>query len=86
MQVCISLAARPSNLATRFHNFLSDELGLKFIYKAFPTEDLEGAIRGMHALGFRGCSVSMPFKEAIIPSVDVMAPSALAGLEVKVKQ
>ena len=78
MQVCISLAARPSNLGTRFHNFLYDELGLNFIYKAFTTDDLDGAVRGIRALGFRGCSVSMPFKEAIIPLVDVMAPSALA--------
>lgn len=78
MQVCISLAARPSNLGTRFHNYLYDELGLNFIYKAFTTDDLEGAVRGIRALDFRGCSVSMPFKEAIIPLVDVMAPSALA--------
>ncbi|MEY4367672.1 MAG: hypothetical protein RLZ28_1087 [Actinomycetota bacterium] len=78
MQVCISLAARPSNLGTRFHNYLYDELGLNFIYKAFTTDDLEGAVRGMRALNFRGCSVSMPFKEAIIEFVDVMAPSALA--------
>jgi len=78
MQVCISLAARPSNLGTRFHNFLYEELGLNFVYKAFTTEDLEGAVRGIRALNFRGCSVSMPFKEAIIEFVDVMAPSALA--------
>ena len=78
MQVCISLAARPSNLGTRFHNYLYDELGLNFIYKAFTTDDLEGAVRGIRALGFRGCSVSMPFKESIIPLIDVMAPSALA--------
>ena len=78
MQVCISLAARPSNLGTRFHNFLYDELGLNFVYKAFTTTDLEGAVRGVRALNFRGCSVSMPFKEAIIEFVDVMAPSALA--------
>jgi shikimate dehydrogenase len=78
MQVCISLAARPSNLGTRFHNYLYDELGLNFVYKAFTTTDLEGAVRGIRALGFRGCSVSMPFKEAIIPLIDVMAPSALA--------
>jgi shikimate dehydrogenase len=78
MQVCISLAARPSNLGTRFHNYLYDELDLNFIYKAFTTNDLEGAVRGIRALGFRGCSVSMPFKEAIIPLVDVMAPSARA--------
>ena len=78
MQVCISLAARPSNLGTRFHNFLYDELGLNFIYKAFTTNDLEGAVRGIRALNIRGCSVSMPFKEAIIEFVDVMAPSAIA--------
>ena len=78
MQVCMSLAARPSNIGTRFHNYLYDELGLNFIYKAFTTTDLEGAVRGIRALGIRGCSVSMPFKEAIIPLVDVMEPSALA--------
>jgi len=78
MQVCISLSGRPSNLGTRFHNVLYDELGLNFLYKAFTTDDLEGAIRGVRALGFRGCSVSMPFKEAVIPLVDVLEPSAAA--------
>jgi shikimate dehydrogenase len=78
MQVCISLSGRPSNLGTRFHNFLYDELGLNFIYKAFTTDDLEGAVRGIRALGIRGCSVSMPFKEAVIPLVDVVEPSAAA--------
>ena len=42
MQVCISLAGRPSNIGTRFHNFLYDELGLNFVYKAFTTDDLRG--------------------------------------------
>jgi shikimate dehydrogenase len=78
MQVCISLAGRPSNLGTRFHNFLYDELGLNFIYKAFTTDDIEGAVRGIRALGIRGCSVSMPFKEAVIPLVDIVEPSAAA--------
>ena len=78
MQVCISLAARPSNLGTRFHNFLYDELGLNFIYKAFTTQDLEGAVRGIRALGFRGASISMPFKEQIIPMLDSLEPSAAA--------
>jgi shikimate dehydrogenase len=76
MQVCISLAARPSNIGTRFHNFLYDELGLNYAYKAFTTTDLPGAVTGIRALGIRGCSVSMPFKEAIIPLVDVVEESA----------
>lgn len=78
MSVCISLSARPSNLGTRFHNYLYDEIGLNFVYKAFSTTDLEGAVRGMRALGFRGMSVSMPFKEAIIPMVDDLDESARA--------
>jgi len=78
MQVCISLSGRPSNLGTRFHNFLYDELGLNFLYKAFTTDDLEGAIRGVRALGFRGCSVSMPFKEDVIELVDELEASAAA--------
>jgi shikimate dehydrogenase len=78
MQVCISLAARPTNLGTRFHNFLYDELDLNFIYKAFTTNDLEGAVRGIRALGFKGASISMPFKEAIIPMLSELEPSAKA--------
>jgi shikimate dehydrogenase len=78
MQVCISLAAKPTNLGTRFHNFLYDELKLNFIYKAFTTTDLQGAVTGMRALSFRGASISMPFKEAIIPMLDDLEPSARA--------
>ncbi|MEU1972552.1 shikimate 5-dehydrogenase [Microbacterium sp. NPDC019599] len=78
MTLCISLAARPSNIGTRFHNFLYDELGLNFIYKAFTTDDIAAAIAGVRGLGIRGCSVSMPFKEAVIPLVDAIEPSAAA--------
>lgn len=78
MTLCVSLSARPSNIGTRFHNFLYDELGLPFVYKAFTTDDIAGALAGVRALGIRGCSVSMPFKEAVIPLVDVLEPSATA--------
>ncbi len=77
-RLCISLAGRPSNLGTRFHNFLYDELGLDYAYKAFTTHDLEGAVRGVRALGIRGCSVSMPFKTAILPFLDSVEDSAAA--------
>lgn len=76
--LCMSLSARPSNIGTRFHNYLYDELGLDFVYKAFTTTDLPSAIAGIRALGIRGCGVSMPFKEASIEHVDVMHPSASA--------
>jgi shikimate dehydrogenase len=77
-QLCMSLAARPSNIGTRFHNFLYGELGLDYVYKAFTTTDLPAAIAGIRALGIRGCAISMPFKEEVIALVDSMDPSAEA--------
>lgn len=76
--VCISVSSRPTNIGTRFHNFLYAELGLNFLYKAFRTADIAGTIAGVRALGIRGCSVSMPHKEAVIPLVDALDPSAAA--------
>ncbi|MBI3215824.1 MAG: shikimate 5-dehydrogenase [Mycobacterium sp.] len=76
--MCISLASRPSNIGTRFHNYLYDQLGIDFIYKAFTTTDIAAAIGGVRALGIRGCSVSMPFKEAVLALVDEVEQSARA--------
>lgn len=76
--LCMSLAGRPGNFGTRFHNYLYRELGLDYVYKAFTTSDLPAAIGGVRALGIRGCAISMPFKEAVIPLIDEMAPSAAA--------
>jgi len=78
MTLCISLSARPSNNGTRFHNFLYEELGLNWIYKAFAPTDLGQAIAGVRGLGIRGCAVSMPYKEDVIALVDHMDPSAAA--------
>ncbi|AKT52770.1 shikimate 5-dehydrogenase [Arsenicicoccus sp. oral taxon 190] len=72
----MSLSARPSNIGTRFHNYLYRELGLDYVYKAFTTSDITAAIGGVRALGIRGCAISMPWKEDVIPLVDEMTPSA----------
>jgi shikimate dehydrogenase len=78
MQMCISIAARPSNIGTRFHNYLYEELGLNFVYKGFAVDDAEGAVRGVRAFKIRGAAVSMPHKEAVIPFMDEMDQSASA--------
>lgn len=77
-QLCISLAARPSNIGTRFHNYLYNALGLNYVYKAFAPDDLAAAVQGIRGLPIRGAAVSMPYKEAVIDLVDVMEPSAAA--------
>ncbi len=77
-RLCMSLAARPGTFGSRFHNHLYAALGLDYVYKAFTTTDLAGAITGIRALGIRGCAVSMPFKEAVIPMLDGLRDSAAA--------
>lgn len=72
----MSLSARPSPFGTRFHNRLYELLELDFVYKAFSTKDLTGAITAIRALDIRGCAISMPFKEDVIALLDGLAPSA----------
>lgn len=78
MTLCISLAARPSNIGTRFHNYLYDALDLNYVYKAFAPVDLAQAVAGIRGLGIRGAAVSMPYKEDVIELIDVMDTSASA--------
>jgi len=75
-RLCMSIAARPGTFGSRFHNHLYEALGLDYVYKAFQPTDLEGAVGAMRALGIRGCGVSMPYKEAVIPMLDALEPSA----------
>jgi shikimate dehydrogenase len=77
-RLCMSLAGRPGRFGSRFHNRLYELTGLDYIYKAFTTRDLSAAIGGVRALGIRGCAISMPFKEAVIPLLDQIEGSAAA--------
>ena len=77
-RLCMSLSARPGNAGSRLHNYLYEALGLDFVYKSFSTRDLPAAIGGIRALDIRGCAISMPFKEAVIPLIDRLEPSARA--------
>jgi shikimate dehydrogenase len=75
-RLCMSLSARPGNAGSRLHNHLYETLGLDYVYKSFSTTDLPAAISGIRALGIRGCAISMPFKEAVIPLLDRIEASA----------
>lgn len=78
MTMCISIAARPSNVGTRFHNYLYEQLGLNWVYKGFAVDDAIGAVQGVRALKIRGAAVSMPHKETVIPLLDELDESAAA--------
>jgi len=75
-RLCMSLSGRPGNAGSRFHNRLYEILGLDYVYKSFSTQDLAAAIGGVRALDIRGCAISMPFKEVVIPLIDELEASA----------
>ncbi len=54
------------------HNHWLAHHGISGRYVLFPVppEKLEAAVRGMAALGLRGCNVTTPHKQAIFPLLD----------------
>src|SRR6266568_5686644 len=42
----------------------------RYVLFAVPPEKLEAAVRGIAALGLRGCNVTTPHKQAIFPLLD----------------
>ena len=60
------------------HNYWFKQHGLAGTYVplAIPPERLEGALRGLHPLGFAGCNVTIPHKQEamrIVDEVDALA-------------
>jgi shikimate dehydrogenase len=51
-------------------------LGLPFVYVPFEVEDLAASLAGMRGLGIRGFGVSHPFKQDVMPLLDVIDPIA----------
>jgi len=60
------------------HNAAFEVLGLNWRYVPLPVapSQVENAVRGAAALGFRGVNVTVPHKQAVIPALDVVAPDA----------
>jgi shikimate dehydrogenase len=62
------------------HNAAFDALGLNWRYIPLPVRpgQVEAAVRGLPALGFRGANVTVPHKQAVMPALDSIAPGATA--------
>jgi shikimate dehydrogenase len=60
------------------HNHWIAKYGLKGAYVQLPVqpERLEAAIRGLAALGFAGCNVTVPHKESAMRFMDELHPAA----------
>ncbi|XXR60375.1 shikimate dehydrogenase [Sorangium sp. So ce385] len=70
------MSLHPVSTGAAMHLAAYRALGLDFTYIPFAVTDVEGALRGMRALGIRGLGVSMPYKQAVIPLLDEIDPIA----------
>jgi shikimate dehydrogenase len=65
----------------RMQNAALKQMGLDWTYVPLhvTADQLENALRGLHALGFVGANVTVPHKEAVAQLVDELRPVAKAS-------
>jgi shikimate dehydrogenase len=68
------------SLSPAMHNAAFEALGMNWRYVPLPVRpgQVGAAIEGLKALGFRGCNVTVPHKEAVIPHLDHIPPRVAA--------
>jgi len=62
------------SLSPAMHNAAFRHLKINAVYVAFPVTDLAQAVAGLRGLAIGGVSVTIPFKEEIIPLIDALDP------------
>jgi shikimate dehydrogenase len=72
-----------SSAAPAMHEAAAEALGLRAQYRLIDIPDADAArlramLEGVRLLGFSGVNVTFPYKEAIIPLLDALAPGAAA--------
>jgi shikimate dehydrogenase len=72
-----------SSAAPAMHEAAAEALGLRAQYRLIEipgadTAKLRAMLEGVRLLGFSGVNVTFPYKEAIIPLLDALAPGAAA--------
>ena len=65
------------SLSPAIHNAAFQKLALNFVYLAWKVDRIGDAVRGLRALGnFRGASVTIPHKVAVLPFLDEVDTTA----------
>lgn len=65
------------SLSPRMHNAAFEAASLNYVYLAFKVEDAGSCLAGMRALpSFRGMSVTIPHKQAVMAHLDEIDPIA----------
>lgn len=68
------------SLSPALHNAAFAAQGLNWAYLPLPTppEHLPDVLRGLARCGFRGLNVTIPHKQAVLPLLDQLSPTAVA--------
>ncbi len=66
------------SLSPIMHNTVFETLGMDWVYLPLGTRpgELEAAVRGLRALSFEGCNVSVPYKTEVIQYLDEVEDTA----------
>jgi shikimate dehydrogenase len=64
------------SMSPLMHNTAFKRLGLNAVYVPFQVENLANAVSGLSALGIKGASVTIPFKETIMQFIDEIDDTA----------
>lgn len=66
------------SLSPLMHNAAYQKMGVAASYVPLLVENLKDAMQGVRACNIRGISITIPFKEAVIPYLDEVDPSSQA--------
>jgi len=66
------------SVSPAMHNAAFDTLGLNWRYLPLPVApgQVQAAVKGLGALGFRGANVTTPHKQAVVPALGSITPHA----------
>ena len=64
------------SLSPIIHNAAAKHCKVNAVFVAFESDDYKGAIRAMRALNIRELTITMPYKELIIPYLDSIEKQA----------
>jgi len=70
-KICISISKSPGSSGAKFHNTAYELLKLNYVYLPIKVDKLDNIKKLIKKFNFKGCSVSMPFKEQIVKYLDL---------------